>query len=220
MAYSQWTVVTAVGGAGAVTVNRSATSPIEDSFSWENVINAPGAGDRAAAGLLLTTGGDITSGRVDLLHYSVSAQVLGAGRSPAAAGMVASAALNANCYSVRYISTTQIALYRGRIDRTSETQLATFSLGYTVAHTSIYALGLKWQRDSDTGDVLLTPYISPGVVGTPAGYLYADVTSPGNFVDNSASKLSTAATCGAASSTDTNGNTITFRMDRVRVQRV
>lgn len=157
MSLSQWTVS---HSSGSATHSLSASSPLEGTSSL--VISSSGAATRTIAGL--TSGAAVTTGKIRTLFNISDATSNGFG----VFGMMQSSiAHGSSAYwaALNFTSTTLVRLKKGVADDLAASigDLATathgFSGGYQAATT--YALQLQWQRDSDSGFVLLT--VSIGV---------------------------------------------------------
>jgi hypothetical protein len=225
MAYSQWTKLTS--DAGAMPINRSGTSPIVDSFSFVVGGGNPITNVQALAGL--TSGADIPDWRVDTLWLATS--TFNNTNCPMVWGMMQTdIGLNRNCYYARLnqVNPSGWCICRGSINGSvAETILATINTSGTVGFYSpntVYAAGLQAQVDADTGDVLLTLFLSSGTSGiaSPSTYNHDSNVIPalGTVVDNSASKLTSGKSCGIAARFASGAATSVFRFDQTRILRV
>lgn len=171
MSFSQWTI--SAGGAGSGSLETGSnkiagnSSLVLDSDSGQSIVAA------------LTSGAAVTTGTVRTMLKRPSAFEANAG----VFGMMqTSISSTSNSYLVR-ADGTNIGLYKGTF--LAGATLALVAHGLTLTGTNkVVALQLKWQRDPDSGFVVLNAAIA-GPIASPATYDYSTLSTKITYTDNS-----------------------------------
>lgn len=168
----------------------------------------------------LTLGADLTSGfaaavvKIQAATHG-SSGVLHVGVCGMVQDMTPGSMRGANayhCYFRRTATTDAIRVGKGSIAAPTVLKDVALSAG-TLAVGTTHTIGLKWQRDAGTGQVVLTPYR-----GAALDFSDLVVVSAGIHTDNS-SPYSTALTAGLCGYADGGGSSHDILLDRTRIDR-
>lgn len=213
MSIAQWTVSNETGASESL----STSSPLEGSSSlyWDSsTMSGNGAMLRG-----LTSGADITTGKIRSL-FKIATFGGAAAKHLGLFGMMQSSiAYGSNAYSA-YLNSSATGdpfattVYLGKGSLGSATVLSgPTALGFTVNAGTLFALELKWQLDSDSGQVVLT--VSAGVSSD-----FSDLSSVIVYTDASTPYSSGVSAGPFWWVADGSGATMTARVDKTQIFRV